>query len=251
MGKSVRNIVHIDETKCNGCGQCATACAEGAIAIIDGKARLVAEHYCDGLGACLGECPQGAITIEQRPADEYDEVATQEHLRRLGRDPAAAHTTGGAHAACPSHGPAHAGCPSAQARSLSPARPAASTGQASALGNWPVQLALVPPTAPYLQGADLLLCADCVPFAYPDFHAGLLPGKVALVGCPKLDDGSFYVDKLAAILRQAKPASLTLAIMEVPCCSGLVRIAQAAQAVAGTDVPVEVVTIGIRGEMLA
>ena len=233
-----RNIVHIDAEKCNGCGQCVTGCAEGAIQLVDGKARLVKEQYCDGLGACLGECPQGAITIAQREAEAFDPEATEEHLKRIGRQPLAARN----------HAPA--ACPSARAQAFAPAGSAA-TGQASALGQWPVQLMLVPTNAPCFQGADLLITADCVPFAYADYHADLLAGKAVVVGCPKLDDSGYYVEKLAALLRDSDVRSLTVAIMEVPCCRGMVRVAQQAVADSGKDLPLEVVTIGLRGERLS
>ncbi len=257
----VRNIVHIDEEKCSGCGQCVIACAEGAIEIVDGKARLASERYCDGLGACLGECPEGAITIEQRPAEDYDVQATREHLASIGRDPNDAHDPskpGAGHVhpahlhAQRMHGHAHAGCPSAVAKAFTPAASKArQTGQASALGQWPVQLTLVPPDAPYFQGADLLVTADCVPFAYADYHADLLVGKAVVVGCPKLDDAQFYIDKLGAILTASDIRSITVAVMEVPCCGGLVRIAREALAQSGKELPLEVVTIGVRGEKQA
>jgi Pyruvate/2-oxoacid:ferredoxin oxidoreductase delta subunit len=251
---SVRNVVNIDEEKCNGCGQCVIACAEGAIKIVDGKARLVSERYCDGLGACLGECPQGAITIEQRPAEEYDVEATREHLASIGRDPNDAHDPakeGQAHAQ-QLHGHAHTGCPSAVARAFTPAAgEARRTGQASVLGQWPVQLTLVPPDAPYFQGADLVVTADCVPFAYADYHADLLAGKAVVVGCPKLDDAQFYIDKLATILSTSDIKSITVAIMEVPCCGGMARIAREALAQSGKAMPLEVVTITVRGEKQA
>jgi len=235
--ETLRTIIRIDEGKCNGCGQCVEACAEGAIQLVDGKARLVRESYCDGLGACIGECPQGAISFERRVAEDFDERAVEAHLRRNAGAPTTPHAQ------------EHAGCPGAAARQFQPsghARP--STGQASALGQWPVQLALVPPTAPYFQGADLLISADCVPFAYADYHADLLSGKAVVVGCPKLDDAEFYVQKLAAILSASDIRSITVAIMEVPCCRGLERIVRRAVAQAGKKVPIEVVTIGIQGE---
>jgi Pyruvate/2-oxoacid:ferredoxin oxidoreductase delta subunit len=231
-----RQIVLIDEEKCNGCGQCAAACAEGAIQVIEGKARLVKEEYCDGLGACLGECPQDAIRIEERIAGAFDPEATEAHLRRLGRGPAPAHQ----------HAPA--GCPSAAAQSFAPAAAARPPGQASALAPWPVQLHLVPPAAPYFQGADLLVTADCVPFAYADYHADLLAGKAVVVGCPKLDDTASYLDKLTAIFSASDIRSITVAIMEVPCCRGLVQLVQRALAQSGKDLPVDVVTITVRGE---
>jgi len=245
----VRTIIHIDEEKCDGCGQCANACAEGAIQIVDGKAKLVSEVYCDGLGACIGECPTGALWTEEREAEDYDVEATRAHLSRIGRDPSAAHDPKAEH----EHAPAHAqdtlacGCPGAAARIFAPAAEQGRTGQASALGQWPVQLALVPPNAPYFQGADLLVTADCVPFAYADYHADLLAGRAVVVGCPKLDGVQFHADKLAAILAASDIRSLTVAIMEVPCCGGLVRLVQRALEQSGKDIPVEVVTIGVRG----
>jgi Pyruvate/2-oxoacid:ferredoxin oxidoreductase delta subunit len=239
----MRNIIQIDEAKCNGCGQCALACAEGAIALIEGKARLLSEKYCDGLGACLGECPQGAISIEQRSAKEYDLAATREHLARIGRNPDDAYDP--AHPLPHAPFPAQAGCPGSRTQSFTPAGTA---GQPSALGQWPVQLMLVPPDAPYFQGADLLITADCVPFAYADYHNDLLAGKAVVVGCPKLDDAQFYIEKLAAILTASDICSLTVAIMEVPCCRGLNYVVEQALIKAGKQLPVETIVIGIRGE---
>jgi len=229
-----RNIVKIDEEKCNGCGLCVPACAEGAIQIINGKAKLIADNLCDGLGACLGDCPQDAITIEQREADYFDEQAV---------------TTSQSAVKAPVHG---GGCPSAQAQKLSPA-PISVTAKTetgpSQLGNWPVQLKLVPPNAPFLTGADLLLAADCVPFAYPDFHQKYLSGKTLLIGCPKLDDVEAYLEKLTAILSQNDIQRLTVLHMEVPCCTGLLSLAHQALAASGKDIPFEAVTIGIKGEV--
>jgi Pyruvate/2-oxoacid:ferredoxin oxidoreductase delta subunit len=247
-----RKIIRIDEDKCNGCGLCVSACAEGAIQLVDGKARLVSESYCDGLGACLGECPQDAITIEEREAEAFDEKAAQAHVQKQ-KAPAAAPAS----APVPSlaHAPSHAGCAGTRMRSLQPkVAPAACCGDAepsSALANWPVQLKLVPPTAPYFRGADLLLAADCVPFAYAGFHAKMLPGKPVIIGCPKLDDAGFYVEKLAAILKAAAPRSLTVAHMEVPCCMGLVHIAREAIAKAGVAVPLREITVSIDGKILS
>lgn len=251
----MRKIITIDEDKCDGCGQCVEACHEGAIQLIDGKAKLVRDDYCDGLGDCLGECPQGAISFEVRQAAAYDEQAVQEHLAQ--RDKPA----GGA---CPSvqamldaiggKDKLPCGCPSSQTRTIerAPAAapvagPAATT--ASALTNWPTQLALVPPNAPYLRGADLLISADCVPFAYAGFHSDLVPGRVVLQACPKLDETGPYVEKLAAIFQHNEINSITLARMEVPCCGGLVNVVRAALAYAGKEIPVEVVTLGVGGEV--
>jgi NAD-dependent dihydropyrimidine dehydrogenase PreA subunit len=234
----IRNIVKIDETKCNGCGLCVPACAEGAIRIVDGKARLVAENLCDGLGACLGDCPRGAITLEQREADAFDEEQVQKI--RAGKT-----------AALSSRG--HGGCPSARAMSLSPRGNfpvEVGASRQSRLGTWPVQLNLIPPTAPFLVDADLLLAADCAPFAYADFHRDFLNGKTLLIGCPKLDDGQAYLEKMTAILRRNDIRSLTVIRMEVPCCSGLQAIARQAIAASGKDIPFETVSIGIKGNRI-
>ena len=241
-----RNIVEIDEEKCNGCGLCVPSCAEGAIQIIDGKAKLVSEVYCDGLGACLGTCPQDALRIIQREAEAFDEEATRRHLAALEPPPAK-----------PAVPPV---CPGTAVRSLDlemrPSggpQPAESAGDgrspASALGNWPVQLRLVPPNAPFLQDCDLLLVADCVPFAYADFHRRFLRGRPVVIGCPKLDDAQFYVEKLGDVLTQSSVRSVTVLHMEVPCCTGLVRIAEMAIANSGRDIPLEDVTISIQGEV--
>jgi NAD-dependent dihydropyrimidine dehydrogenase PreA subunit len=244
---AMRKVVVIDEAKCDGCGECVTSCAEGAIAVIDGKARLVSEIYCDGLGACLGHCPQGAITVEEREAAAFDEAATLKHLDTLKRAQAAPalHVTETPHQ-----------CPGSMMRSFG--RPAAAAKPAhtpagsipSELANWPIQLTLVPPMAPYLQGADILLVADCVPFAYADFHRRFLKDKPVIIGCPKLDQMDAYAKKLTEIIRVAKPKSLSVLHMEVPCCSGFTRLAQYALQAAASDVPLTDVTIGIRGEIL-
>jgi len=253
----IREIVKIDEDKCNGCGLCVPACAEGAIKIIDGKAKLIADNLCDGLGACLGHCPQDAIIVEKRAADEFDEEAVDQHLKKIGREPVAqqqpaAHAHGGG---CPSAKVmnfAGGGCPSAAVKQhTAPAADAADTAgtRPSELRQWPVQMHLVPPTAPFLQGADLLLAADCAPFAYADFHKDMLQGKALLIGCPKLDDGQAYLEKLTAMLQHNEIKSLSVVVMEVPCCSGLKMIAQQAVAASGKDVPIEVVTVGIQGNL--
>lgn len=252
----LRDVITIDEAKCDGCGQCVTACAEGALAIIDGKARLVSDVYCDGLGACLGHCPQGAITVTRREAPAFDLAAVNTHLARLGR-PAHEHPTQPPPAQpAPSimiqpQGHGHA-CPGSQQRSLKPAAAlsqAAPTGipAASNLGHWPVQLKLVSPAAPFLHGAEILLTADCTPVAMPNFHRDWVQGRVVLMACPKLDDLAAHTAKLAQILQTAKPRKITVLRMEVPCCGGIAWAAKQANEMAGTDVPVEIVTVRIDG----
>lgn len=245
----IREVVKIDEEKCNGCGDCVPSCAEGAIQIIDGKARLLADNLCDGLGACLGDCPQDAISIEQREADEFDEEAVEVHLAKTApeAEPAAC---GCPSAAVKSFSPAgQGGCPSAQLQSFAAEAPAEEAGsRLSQLRQWPVQLHLVPPTAPFLQGADVLLAADCVPFAYADFHKDLLQGKSLLIACPKLDDTAPYVEKLTTMIQQSQIRSLTVAHMEVPCCGGLIALARQAVAASGVDVPFETINVGIQGD---
>ena len=257
-----RKIVKIDEMKCNGCGLCVPSCAEGAIQIIDGKARLLADKLCDGLGACLGDCPLDAITIEEREADDFDEAAVAAHLDANGEaQPHHAHPASGSPVqhggGCPSAQvrsftpSAGSGCPSAQpmsrAREAADERPTAGPAP-SRLAQWPVQLHLVPPTAPFLREADVLLAADCVAFAYAGFHEELLKGRVLLIACPKLDDTRPYLDKLVAMIQQSRVRSLTVAHMEVPCCSGLIHLARQAIAQSGQAIPLETVRIGISGE---
>lgn len=239
-----RLIVHIDEEKCDGCGLCVPSCAEGAIQVIDGKARLVDERFCDGLGACLGECPQGAITLEEREAEEFDEDLVREHLARPSAAPSAA-------PARPAR--AMAACPSAAARRWSAAETTAepASPQPSRLEHWPVQLALLNPQAPFLQNADLYVVADCVPVAYGHFHAEFLPGHAVALACPKLDNLDAHVERLADLFRQARPASVTVVRMEVPCCSALRRAVESALARAGSDLECGEVVIGIRGEKRA
>jgi NAD-dependent dihydropyrimidine dehydrogenase PreA subunit len=254
----IRKMVRIDEEKCNGCGLCVPACAEGAIRIIDGKARLVADNLCDGLGACLGDCPVDAITVEEREADEFDEAAVEKHLKEIGREvqphlnhPAAAHAGGCPSAAVQSFAAPGGGCPSARMMTLD--KPAAEETAAvdsrpSRLAQWPIQLHLVPPTAPFFKGADVLLAADCAPFAYADFQEELLKGKALAIACPKLDNTEPYVEKLTAMITQSNIRSLTVVHMEVPCCNGLIFMARKAIADSGRNIPFETVCIGIRGD---
>jgi len=222
-----RNIVNIDEEKCTGCGKCVPNCAEGALQIINGKARLVKDIYCDGLGACLGHCPEGAITIEGRDVKAFDEEAAKKHLEEIKKKKAEK---------------LPCGCPGTQVRSLSPKR-------ASELINWPVQLKLVPVDAPYLKNSDLLIAADCVAFSYPDFHQDLLRGKLLIICCPKLDEKNLYIEKLSEIFKNNNLKSVTVAHMEVPCCFGLNHIVGEAMRLSGKKVPLKEITIGIQGEV--
>ncbi len=224
-----RKIVQIDEDECDGCGQCVPNCAEGALKIVDGKARLVSDVYCDGLGACLGHCPRGAVNIVERDAPEFSEEAVHEHL--TGREPLAY------------------GCPSSQTQNIEEVAEAnVDEPKASTLRHWPVQLNLVPVKALFFKDADLLLMADCVAVAYPDLHAMLLKGRSVVVGCPKFDDARAYVGKLTEILRLNDVRSLTVAHMEVPCCSGLDRIAELALKASGKTIPTRRLMVSVKGE---
>jgi ferredoxin len=259
----VRQVVHIDEALCNGCGECIDACAEGAIALVGGKARLVSDVYCDGLGACLGECPTGAITVVEREADGFDEAAVADHLSRLGRsaspsrEPAARPEPAPVPHPQPDRG-TH-GCPGSAARELSrrplnvlgeapgPAIPAMPQRHGSTLSHWPVQLRLVPASAPWLAGADLLVAADCVPFAYASFHADFLAGRKLVIGCPKLDDQRANTEKLTSLCARGDLKSITVVRMEVPCCGGISASAHQAVDRAQARIPVRDVVIGLDG----
>jgi len=253
----LRKIVKIDPDKCDGCGLCVPSCAEGAIQIINGKAVLAADNLCDGLGACLGECPKDAISIEERDTDAFDEAAVEQHLAGQGK-PAPAHGAHGAHAAAPSHGHG-GGCPGSRMMSFNrPASAPAPTpadapkgSRQSRLAQWPVQMQLVSPTAPYFQNADLLLTADCVPLAYAGYHEDFLDGKAVIMGCPKLDDNQFFTDKLTEILRVSSIKSVTVLRMEVPCCGGITWAAKEAIKNSGKVIPYAEVTIGIQGQIKA
>ncbi len=241
MSKATRKIVKIDEDKCDGCGVCVPACAEGAIKVINGKARLVAEVYCDGLGACLGDCPRDAITIEERPAEAFDEKAVEAHLAatRPAEQAAPPASVGG-------------GCPGSAMRNLNAAKPAPAADTdddmpPSQLGHWPVQLQLIPPSAPFLQGTHLVICADCAPFVVADLHSRYLTGRSVLIGCPKLDDLEEYREKFRQLFAVAQLKSLTVLRMEVPCCAGLAHAAVEARNEVAPTLPTEVHTLGIRG----
>ncbi|MFZ1985055.1 MAG: 4Fe-4S binding protein [Desulfatitalea sp.] len=238
--KQMRKIIQIDEEKCNGCGQCVTGCAEGALAIVDGKAKVVSDSLCDGLGACIGECPEDALKIIEREADAFDEEAVERHLEVQAVQPPKT-------MAC--------GCPSAQIQSFSPCAQANRPGQqlpiqSSALSHWPVQIRLIPPNAPFLKGADLLVAADCVPVAFPAFHQEFLRGKTVMLGCPKFDDAQSYVEKFTAIFKTAGLKSITIVIMEVPCCGGLPRIVEKALQDAGSRIPFTLVVVSTRGKII-
>ena len=239
---AIRKIVKIDEDLCDGCGECVPSCAEGALKIVDGKARLVKDIYCDGLGACLGQCPQDAITIEEREAPAFDEAATEMHLEKLKQ---VEHKQPDLPCGCP--GSAMKSFKPVQGISPFVAPAPGATQQNSSLSHWPVQLMLVPPAAPFLLEADLLICADCVPFAVPDFHSKYLEGRSVLVGCPKLDNNDFYKEKLADIFATARPTSINVLRMEVPCCGGIAQAVLEARDKATPHLPVVVHTVGIRG----
>ena len=227
----IRKIIHIDEEKCDGCGACVNACHEGAIALVNGKAKLMHEHYCDGLGDCLPACHTGAITFEEREAPAYDEAAVLAAQAARESRP-------------------HTGCPGAAMRQMRHEKPTVSqNGEAeSQLTNWPVQIKLAPVSAPYFDGASLLVAADCSAFTYAAFHSRLLAGRVCLIGCPKLD-GVDYTEKLTEIIRQNDIRSLTIVRMEVPCCGGLEMAAKNALQASGKFIPWQVVTVNIDGTL--
>lgn len=230
----IRKIIHIDQEKCNGCGACANACHEGAIEMVNGKAVLTNEHYCDGLGDCLPACPTGAIRFEEREAPAYDEAAVRAaKMKKHGI------STG-------------AGCPGSRAQLLSraPAQPATPLNQPeSQLRQWPVQIKLAPVNAPYFEGANILVAADCTAYAYANFHQKFIRGRIVLVGCPKLDEGD-YTEKLTRIFSENNIKSLTIVRMEVPCCGGLERAAKNALQASGKFIPWQVETISVDGRIL-
>jgi Pyruvate/2-oxoacid:ferredoxin oxidoreductase delta subunit len=248
-----RKIIKIDESKCDGCALCIPNCPEGALQIIDGKAKLVKQSFCDGLGACLGNCPQDALHVVEALADDYDEKSVFEYIRNNSPDKIEAHIE---HLRenrykVPIKQQGFSSCPSSRVMQFESKPPAdLNTNFESQLRQWPIQLHLVPPAAPYFNTSDLVLVADCVPFAYANFHNDFLDGHSIAIACPKLDDISPYVEKLVNIFRTSDIKSLTVVIMEVPCCSGLLRLAVDAARNSGTDFPIEVVTVGIKGSVL-
>lgn len=245
MSKVMRKIISIDEEKCDGCGLCIPSCAEGALQIVDGKARLVKDIYCDGLGNCLGECPQGAIEIIEREADPFDEKAVEDFLAKKKEAPEEEEAECGV---C---------CGSSVTRDVRAAKgdhslPLASfpgDGPEAELSHWPVQLHLVSPQSRFLQGVDLLIAADCVPFAFADFHRQYLAGRSLIIGCPKLDDVEAYHQKLVEIFKNNSLKSITLVHMEVGCCFGMSRLIHTALEESGSDIPLEEIIIGIDGSI--
>ena len=282
-----RKIIKIDEELCNGCGVCIPNCPEGALQIIDDKARLISDLFCDGLGACIGECPEGAISVEEREAEEYDEYRVMENIVKAGANTIKAHlvhlkehgqheylnqaidylrdndvevpdgfdepkacSTGSGEQTLP------CGCPGSAVMDLRVEEDACVEeimevhDAKSQLRQWPVQIMLVPPIAPYLKNADLLVAADCVPFAYPNFHDKFLKDKIVLVGCPKLDNVEVYKQKFVDIFKTNDLKSVTITNMEVPCCFGLIHLITQAVKESGKNIPIKAITIGIKGEIL-
>lgn len=254
MAKIKRKIIKIDEEKCDGCGICIPACPEGALRIVDGKAKLVKENFCDGLGACLGNCPQGALTIEEKGVEGYDEEGVIAHLKEKSPELLEKHLK---HLKEHAYGlpkyHSHAeitSCPSAQVLHWeNEGGVKEKTRTDTELRQWPIQLHLVPAHAPYFQNANLVLVADCVPFAYANFHTDFLKEKAIAIGCPKLDDVDAYVNKIEQIIESSNIKSLKVIHMEVPCCYGLVHAAKKALSKSGRDIPFERVVIGIKGEV--
>lgn len=237
MNKEVRKIITIDEELCDGCGICVDACHEGAIALIEGKAKLMYENYCDGLGDCLPACPTGAITFEEREAAAYDEAAVIANQMAQAK-------------AEQSTKPLPCGCPGSEARALDVEEaPHSAEEVPSQLRQWPIQIKLVPVDAPYFAGADLLIAADCAAFTYGNFHQDYMRGKITLIGCPKLD-GVDYAEKLKEIIGRNDIRSLSVARMSVPCCSGIEQATKRALEASGKTIPLEVVTISTDGTIL-
>ena len=240
--KKIRKIIQIDEDLCDGCGQCVPNCAEGSLQIIDGKARLVADKLCDGLGACLGYCPTGALKIIEREADEFDEEAVEEFLAGKAKEDNPPRAVGG--------------CPSARLQSFAPMSPCQKANMpsiqtGSALTHWPVQIRLIPAAAPFLENCDLLVAADCTALAYAGLHQDYIAGRVVMMGCPKFDDQQLYVDRFTEIFRTRKLKSLTILIMEVPCCHAMLQIVKTAWDAARPTFPIRHVVVSTRGQIVA
>lgn len=275
-----RSIIHIHEELCNGCGVCIDACHEGAIELVDGKAKLISDIYCDGLGACLPNCPTGALEIIEREAGDFDEVAVEKRVAELTRrgtaDEALAHYVAGGQkaGAAPQHQPVHThqghhhhghgmgGCPGSMASRIErkPVAQEAKPVQAeqvsqqgkmpSELQQWPIQISLVNPAAPFFQDANLLVAADCTAFAYGDFHRDFIRNHITVIGCPKLDDNAYYAEKLTEILSKNRIKSITVVRMAVPCCGGIVQSVKHAMLKSETIVPYREVTVGLDGQLI-
>ena len=264
-----RQIIQIDEEKCTGCGLCIPGCPEGAIQMIDGKARLISDLFCDGLGACLGHCPEGAITVTEREAEPYDERRVMENIIKAGTNTIRAHlkhlkdhnqtdyyleavdllAERGIALPAEEETYQHTGCPGSQSRSLQKDRPTAD--RPSELAHWPIQMHLLSPMAAHYRNSDVLLAADCVAFAMGNFHGNYLAGKTLAIACPKLDEGKdIYVAKLTALIDQAKINTLTVMMMQVPCCGGLLQLARIAAAQAERKIPIKAVIVSLQGEIL-
>ncbi|MBD3392962.1 MAG: 4Fe-4S dicluster domain-containing protein [Chitinivibrionales bacterium] len=275
-----RTVININEDKCTGCGLCIPNCPEGAIQMIDGKARLVSDLMCDGLGACLGHCPEGAITTEEREAEPYDEYKVMENIVKAGANTIQAHLKhltehGQDHylakakqylrdhnIALPDNAKedtmnagAFAGCPGAKTMAFAREDTAAADvvgKRPSALAHWPIQMHLMSPLAPHYRNADMLLAADCVAFSLGDFHKDYLDGKALAIACPKLDEGQeVYVDKLKVLIDEAKINTLTVMIMLVPCCGGLLRLAKHAAGQCERKVPIKAIVVSLQGKILS
>ncbi len=248
--KIKRKIIKIDEELCDGCGQCVPGCTEGALQIVDGKARVVADKYCDGLGACIGECPTGALEVIEREADEFDEAAVEAYLAEKEK------------AKKDEKKMVFSGCPSAEIQAFTPAEPCREANipvdistdipvkGESALSHWPIQIRLIPAKAPFLKGADLLIIADCCAVAFPALHSDLMKGKVVMMGCPKFDDAEAYIERFREIFNTAGIKSVTNVCMEVPCCSALPIIVMKGLEASGKKVPIKEVVISTRGRIL-
>ena len=236
--KIIRKIIEIDEQLCDGCGQCVPGCAEGALKIIDGKARVVEDRFCDGLGACIGECPTGALKIVKREADDFDETAVEEYLSKMQKEEPETKTG--------------SGCPSAGIQIFTPLPHETlqtDENSESALSHWPVKIRLIPPNAPFLKNANILVLADCSAAAFPALHNNFLKQKIVMMGCPKFDDAQAYINRFTDIFKTAGIKSITIVIMEVPCCSGLPVIIKKAMDASGIKIPIKEIIVTKQGKI--